>query len=169
MKKKRIPKVIALAAVVCMGLTGCIDNYCNHPYHTSQIWLENGTLEPLYYTYSNNTYLTPDLKVYKMPMVLATILDFEQFSPMQVMTHPSYTENWNHHTGEDDYYRYLLLLRYDNTVVACYDIKQATLAQASYPWFTPEADSTETIYNWSNCANPEVTYKYIYFITDSIL
>lgn len=152
-----------------MGLTGCFDDYCRHPYHTSQIWLDNGSTEPLYYTYSNNTYLTPDCRVYRMPVLLATILDFEQYSPLQVMTDPSYTENWNRQTSEDDYYRYLLLLRYDNTVVACYDIKQASLAQADYPWFSPVADSTETEYNWDNCEKPEVTYKYIYYITDEML
>ena len=129
----------------CLLLTSCISGYCDNLYTTSEVWLDNGTSAPLYCTFSDTPYLTPECTVQQLPVMLAYILDFKQFSPTQVMAAPTYTPNERRGAGDlYGYYPYLLLLRYDNSVVACYDVTRTALAWADYPWFSPEADSTET-------------------------
>lgn len=170
-KMKMNGKTLFMVIVAAMGLTSCIEDACVDMYTTSEIWLRNGTSEPLYYTFSDTPQLTPECTVWQMPLKLAYILDFKQFSPKQVMSAPTYTPNG--HRGSGDlygYYKYLLLLRYDNTVVACYDISRSALARADYPWFSPVADETEKRLDMVDvCHKPETTYVYTYYITDSIL
>ena len=162
---------IIAATLGCLMLAGCISDYCDNLYHTSEVWLYNGTSEPLYYTFSDTPYLTPECPAHQLPVKLAYILDFKRFSPSQVMASPTYTPNGHRGCGEEyGYYPYLLLLRYDNSIVACYDVSRTALAMADYPWFKPEADS-----NWmqfdtiGECHDAETTYVYAYYITDSIL
>lgn len=160
-----------IALLGCMMLTGCIHDYCDSLYTNSEVWLYNGTSEPLYYTFSNTPYLTPECQVSRLPVMLAKVVDFKRFSPMQVMSSPSYTSNQHYDTSnEDRYYQYMLLLRYDNSVVACYDVSKAALARAGYPWFAPEADSSWMQFNTVEvCKDSETTYVYAYYITEHIL
>lgn len=167
--------VILLIPILSFCLTGCFSSYCDSPYVTSEVWLANGTSEPLYYTFSDNPRLTPDCKVRQLPVKLAYILDFRRFNPSYVLAHPTHTANSHDFTGEEEgYYRYMLLLRYDNTLVACYDVSRPTLATANYPWFSPEANNTEVRYDTlTDCHRFEAVYEtthiYTYYITDSIL
>lgn len=162
---------IIVATLGCMILTGCISDYCDNLYTTSQVWIANGTSEPLYYTFSDTPYLTPECSVQPLPVMLAYILDFKQFNPTQVMADPTFTPN--EHQGAGDlygYYPYLLLLRYNDSVVACYDVSRSALAQAEYPWFSSKADSSRILLDTVNeCHDTETTYVYTYYITDSIL
>lgn len=167
----RTRHLLTATALGCLMLTGCIHDACDNLYTTSEVWLDNGTSEPLYYTFSDTPYLTPECSVQQLPLMLASIHNFKQFSPTQVMVSPTYTPNGRQGAGEVyGYYPYLLLLRYDNSVVACYDVSRAALASADYPWFSPEADSTETRLDMvETCHDYETTYVYTYYITDSIL
>ena len=151
-------------------LTGCIYDYCDNPYTNSEVWIANGTSEPLYYTFSDTPHLTPVCLVRPLPLRLASITHFRQFTPLQVLTDPTYTPNGHHNNGEQEgYFPYLLLLRYNDSIVACYDISRSGMARADYPWFTTEADSTQIKLDWFGCEKPETTYVYTYYITDSIL
>ena len=167
----RTRHLLTATALGCLMLTGCIHGACDNLYTTSEVWLDNGTSEPLYYTFSDTPYLTPECSVQQLPVMLASIHNFKQFSPTQVMVSPTYTPNGRQGAGEVyGYYPYLLLLRYDNSVVACYDVSRAALAGADYPWFSPDADSTETrLDRVEACHDYETTYVYTYYITDSIL
>ncbi len=161
--------LLLLALTPC--LTGCISDYCDTPYTTSEVWIESSTSEPLYYTFSDNPYLTPDCTTRKLPVKLAYILDFQRFSPLQVLANPTYTANeYFLSDHEEHHYRYMLLLHYDYSLVACYDISQPRLAEAAYPWFSPEAHNTEMrLDEVYGCDKPETTFIYTYYITDSIL
>ena len=166
----RAPIPLLLIAVMPC-LSGCISDYCDNLYTTSEVWIENGTSEPLYYTFSDNPYLTPDCTTRKLPVKLAYILDFQRFSPLQVLANPTYTANKHYLADHGEHcYRYMLLLRYDNSLVACYDISRPMLATAAYPWFSPEAHNTEMrLDEVYECDKPETTFIYTYYITDSIL
>lgn len=165
-------RILTIAtALGCLMLTGCIHDACDNLYTTSEVWLDNGTPEPLYYTFSDTPYLTPECTVKQLPVMLAYILDFTRFSPSQVLADPTYTPNGHRGSGETyGYYPYMLLLRYDNSVVACYDVSRTTLARADYPWFSPDADSIETrLERVEACHDYETHHVYTYYITDSIL
>ncbi len=173
MKKRDDIKLVIsiLFVLIATCLTSCYSDYCDEPYVTSEVWMANSTSEPLYYAFTDKPYLTPDCIPQKLPVQLAYILNFKQFTPSQVLANPTYTANTYHFHGENEkQYRYMLLLRYDDSLVACYDISRSALAKARYPWFSPKADSTEILRSYEVCGDkPEITYKYIYYITDSIL
>lgn len=163
-------KKTILASLVALLFAGCDPGYCVS-YTISEVWIENGTSAPLYYTFSDNPYLTPDCWVRELPVKLADICDYQRFSPSQVLANPTYTANGYNTGGDDLYHHYMLLLRYDNTVVACYDVRKSALAAADYPWFSSEPDNVDRILdnNTGDCIGPETTYKYTYYITDDIL
>lgn len=155
----------------CLMMGGCFDSYCDNLYTESEVWLANGTMERMYYAYSDTPYLTPECITRPLPVMLANVTDFKRFSPMQVMANPTYTPNG--HRGDGDtygYYPYLLILRYDNTVVACYDISRAAMAKADYPWFSPVPDSTDICrVEIAACHDFETNYKYMYYLTNNVL
>ena len=150
---------IALGTLV---MTACLPvNGCEEPYWYSEVKFSYDGLdtcynfdERLYYTYSDVPYITPDCYFEQMPVIVASV----NYKTDAVST--------IRNNGRHDTKRYLIVMRYDLSVVHCWDMSDSALAAADYPWLDNSVYTCDTsLMTAFYCQErPDTGFIFIYYI-----
>ena len=146
----------SLAAVACLPGNGCEEPYW---YSRVEFWFDGHDTcytfdEWLYYTYSDEPYITPDCHFQDLPVTVASV----NYKTDAVST------------IRNDYWpykkRYLIILHYDLSVVHCWDMSDSALAVADYPWLDNSAYTCDTsLMTAYYCQErPDTSFTFIYNI-----